>query len=341
MTTDVDWERLLELALTNRVAVPLATCMGEKSDVPDGVRRRLAMHELRLRQVVEAQKEEFERILPLVLEDNDVILLKGIAYVYTIYRERPLRPIGDIDLLVDRTTCWSLFGHLGDHWVVPRKVRERCNLISLEYHHNLNINSWWYSKLGAMKMEELWGRSVRLAVSGLTVGILSPEDNFIYLAFHNVIKGFCKLYRFVDMLQNLGYAPIDWDAVIDRSHRYRITRAVWANCMMLNALRPGAVPVRVLRQLQPSELTRRVVGRLFSPEATLQHPRPSSLLVRALLVRPGTIHKVLFGDLFRYFMKLQSNVYAFCLKLPVVGNVSKSITTKLKGLLIVDKEANP
>jgi hypothetical protein len=332
-STGVDWVRLLKCAEANRVVVSLAHCLVGCDAVPAKVKWMLVAYELRLQQSINAQKDEFERVLPTILRDNEVILLRGISYAYTIYKDIPIRPIGDVDLLVDMPVTLSFYGHISDHLVVPQEVRESCKLLYLEYHRDLNINAWWYSSLSRIRMSELWERSLPLTIAGHHVRLLSREDAFIYLSYHNVAKGFCRLYRFVDMLHILADGSLDWDAIVDRSKQYKLTSSVWANCVMLNTLRPGTVPAQVVRQIQPGSIVRRLVGRTFSPEAVIHfhHRRsPSSLLVRLLLVRLGIAHKVVFGDVFRWLGDGSQRLYEMCLAVPMARKVVKSALDTVK-----------
>jgi hypothetical protein len=330
ITPELDWERLLQSAVSNRLVVVLSRFLFSNRTVPKHILSSLHLLVLSLHGSVAAEKEEFERILPLITGRNRIILLRGIAYVYTIYKNWPIRQIGDVDLLVDKVNTTSLFGHIGDHLIVPNEVKEKCSLLYLEYHRDLNINSWWYSRMASLPMSELWGRSMNLTVAGNAVGVLSAEDNLIYLSYHNVSKGFSRLYRFVDMLSIIAQSTLDWGAVVERSKRYKLSRPVWANCLVLNMIRPGTIPAEVISQLQPGRMIRWLVGCLFSAEQILQEPRPSGLLVRVLLARPGVLHKVLLGDLFRWAGSFTLLLYGSCLSMPIVGRICKRIVNLFK-----------
>jgi hypothetical protein len=334
-----DWNYLITMALRNRVIVPLSMQLGESSTVPREVRRRLVAHRQSVGRAVAHAKASFEQVVPAIVELTDVILLRGIAYAYTLYRDHPARRIGDIDLLVNRPTTYSLSGWLADHHHVPRHIQGRC-AVSLEFHVDLNVNSSWCSRVGRLRMAQLWERRQFLSVAGCTVGTLAPEDNLVYLAYHNVAKGFVGLYRFVDLIALIRTTPPEWDVVIERARTYKVARALWINSVMINVIRPGTVPDRVINTLEPSHVTRSTIGRLFSVTRVMHDPNVArrygqrtmvpnaakSLLVRAVLIRPATAHNVLFGTAYRHAFRWYGSLF----RLPFFGPLLERARDRLQ-----------
>jgi hypothetical protein len=270
----LDWERVLRLATENKVLLPVARELLGEPAVPPDVRRRLAFAALHIEGACKRLIQDFERVLPRVVQRNRVILLRGIAYSYTIYRGRVRRPIGDVDLLIDTPAVASISGRFGDHHHVPADVVANANGHTLEYHHDCNRYDFGGARVARIAMSELWARRRRLTVRGVEVAVLCAEDAIVYLSLHNVLKGFSNLYRFMDMLELLRAEQVDWDAVARNATRYGVSRALWMNARVLNALHAGAVPGDVVQALRPSPWVERLLLRLFDFDLILHDPNP-------------------------------------------------------------------
>ena len=307
----VDWQRVVLTAKQNRVLIPLSERLLDIPEVPAKIRAALVVHERAVHDSVRAVQTAFERALPVILRRNKILLMRGMALAYTLDRERPSRLVGvDVDLLIDRPSYPSISGRFLDHHHIPADVMAQ-SPPTLEYHYDLNFKSSWCVRLGKIAMGELWARRRTLRINDLEVGLLAPEDEIIYLSFHNAAKGFVGLYRFLDIARILGAHEIDWDEVIERSIRYKVAPSVWASLSVAESLTPGSVPREVLSRLAPGGLTRALVVRLLDPTVILHDPRHSDdprrsrwsralrkgLLFRVLLARPGTLLKIAIGPL--------------------------------------------
>ena len=85
----------------------------------------------------------------------------------------------------------------------------------IEYHHNLNTSSLG-SKIARIDMAELWGRASNIAIGQCHAGILAAEDNFVYLSYHNISRGFVGLYRFTDTIDFVRLRKLDWSKIVYR-----------------------------------------------------------------------------------------------------------------------------
>jgi hypothetical protein len=301
LATTVNWQIVRATAIRNGVLGWVAAQASALAVTPRTVRLQLLADLSTIRARVERTVDIFEQALPLILRHHDIIILRGMAYAYTRRGERPLRDIGDIDVLIEQPTCPSVSGWLRDHHHVPADVSLRWPR-TFEYHHDLN--ACWGPRIARIDMREFWRRRRRLEVAGHAVGVLAPEDDFLFLCFHNVIKGFVKLYRFLDLLQVIAHHDMQWDAIVERAARYRISRAVWMNCCVANLLRPGAVPPHVVKACRPPAWIARPLLRHITPAALLHDPNPAgddpvrsrgrqlrkALFVRALLLHRQNAH---------------------------------------------------
>lgn len=306
----MDWNRVVDSASRNRVLVRLAHHLS-RHPLPGPVKARLIDLYLRAQGRVHVVKEGFEKALPVILKRHPrVILLRGILYCYTIYAQDLKRNMGDIDLLLDKRPTFSVAGYLRDHYSPQDEVlRALPEGLDLEYHYDLGVYTSWGMRTAKIDMKELWGRSRPLSIGQHEVGMLSPEDNLIYLCHHNLTKGFVGLYRFVDMYRILQTYSIDWEELLRRAQRYRVVRAIWLNGCVLEQIYGDVLPAGLLRRIQPPPPFRQIILHLLDfrsilhdPHPDLRYPHSSSfrnakrvLMIMLTLVRPGNLHKILWA----------------------------------------------
>lgn len=270
----LDWSSIINTSLRNRVLVRVFNCLQQRASIPVTFGRMAALYELKLTADTARLKTAFEKALPSIVKHNRIILLRGIANAYTIHKTRPVRELGDIDLLIDRPLCPSVSGVFDDHHHVPSDIDTVLRPF-IEYHHDLNTHQPLGRKVARMDMALLWKRGSQISISQYEVGILAPEDTFIYLSFHNFCKGFVGLYRFIDMIDLIKCSELNWSEIVNRAHDSHLARAVAVNCFVLDALWPGIIPQSVTRDLELSRIANHVLGRLFDIRLLVHDPNPA------------------------------------------------------------------
>jgi len=130
------------------------------------------------------------------------VFLKGASLTLTAYADPKLRPMRDIDLLVDRENAWkardiassigfSTAPHLAPHGLddkhhLPVMVRD--GLVSLEIHHRLSQRGWD----GELALAEfLLERALRHPLADEQVSVADPVTNLLHLVAH---AGISNLY---------------------------------------------------------------------------------------------------------------------------------------------------
>ena len=309
----VDWTHFLVLAAANRVLIGCVGALEADYDLPPAVLSTRDYYRRQVQSDVARVKRRFEDLLPKMSFLNRIILLRGVAYACGRPTQAATRRIGDLDILIDEPAVMSLGGVSGDHFDVPAEIIAAARgEVVVEFHHDLNVSSRFGRHGASMNMAEFWARSTDLVINGLKVGLLSPEDNIIYLSFHNIVHRFELIYRFVDMIQIIKENNISWDEVVGRSRRYGLTRALWLNLTLLDRLHPGIVPSRIIALVAPTWLLRRLILRFVNDGRILKRDempgagsRFTSLLNRVRnaplvylsLVRPTRIHHLLLQKL--------------------------------------------
>jgi hypothetical protein len=336
----VDWDVILSTCIENRATVWVADQVLHAAATPAWAKARFAAEVETVARAVRKVTMAFEEAVPTIVQRHEVTLLRGIAYAHTIYKRRVVRRLGDIDLLIDTPTVASISGLLNDHHHVPQELRDRWPMVRFEYHHDLN--ACWGVRIASFDMRELWARRRLLQVNGCSVGVLAAEDDFTYLCFHNVVKGFVRVYRFVDLLQIAKTRDLDWNVIIERAHRYGVSGPVWINCVAVNQFWPGTVPLEVVQAVKPAAAQARLLLHAFSGHAILHDPNPalrnehsSRILqfrkvcfVQAALLRKENIIALTLACAVRLLTDLYSRVYAA----PLLGAALRRMRTRFREL---------
>ena len=130
----------------------------------------------------------------------DVIVLKGAALAETVYGDRSLRPMRDVDLLIRDEHLVEFEQHLatrgyvlGREWARARqwhrdhdyhlayyKRPDGLPTASVELHWHLESPLWPFH----VDLEGLWMRAVPATVAGVRTKVLSAEDTLLHLCVH-------------------------------------------------------------------------------------------------------------------------------------------------------------
>jgi Uncharacterised nucleotidyltransferase len=248
-TTPIDWALLLEAAARHHLAplvlqglreIPTQRCL---TKAPASFLARLenirhlelAKACLRLHHVDE---------LGAVAHRNgvDVYLLKGAAFAATLYRDPGLRPMSDIDVLVDPShlAIWSreleglgyLLVDVSDH---ASCYRQRATGVLVELHRSLT------SAAGFLGLDTgaFLSRSRPLdAGDGIRLRTLSWEDHLLHLCLHaSFHHGFRQPgVNAWDAVAIVEHGDLDLDAFVERARERRLAPWVYGGLAMTAAL---------------------------------------------------------------------------------------------------------
>ncbi len=198
----VDWPRAADLACQNRVGPLVHSALRRVPLPPDA---RPALEILKSAYVATAARNavlfrELTTVLgALSAERIPVIVLKGAALADTVYAERALRPMADIDLLIreeDLEEAERRLGSIGyeaahdprtkedlrgrhHHWVF-RSARPGASDIPIELHWNLDPPG----RPAAWDIPALFERAEAASIAGADALVLCPEDFLLHLCVH-------------------------------------------------------------------------------------------------------------------------------------------------------------
>jgi hypothetical protein len=177
------------------------------------------------------------------------LLLKGAALTHGVYDVPGLRPIGDVDLLVEPVHAAAALGVLsGIGWQPQRRIDHRDRLLA----HSLNLykpphgslDVHWYVLSECCWPDAdrgFWRRARPLPSAGPAALTLSPADQLLHICLHGLRWSPVHAGHWVaDAVQVLAHADgaLDWDVLLDESRRRRMS------LHMLEALRVIRYAVR-------------------------------------------------------------------------------------------------
>jgi predicted house-cleaning noncanonical NTP pyrophosphatase (MazG superfamily) len=205
----------------------------------------------------------------------EIILLKGMALIQTIYPNIALRPIYDIDILIHpqdfafAKAGLEALGYLNSAFYREDFYQDN---IMVDVHEELinitRIKS--RRKAHRIDMDEFWKNSLAIEINGQGARILSPEHTLMELCLHLTLHhGLQGLVWFVDIARLVEYYKneIDWNKFIKETSDYRINRPVYYALFYVNKILRQDIPEYVLNQLKPERqnlLERKIFNLILS-----------------------------------------------------------------------------
>jgi hypothetical protein len=269
----VDWPAVLALALPQNLAPLLYQriyALNLVSAVPATVLVALQAQYLRSANRGMWLVRQFDTILAgLNAARIPVIPLKGIYLAQAVYQNPALRPMSDIDILLqsqDMAPGVDVLKALGYQPVRPFDLRSEFKFHrhlpafiqpgwpALEVHNALQEPSDPFS----IDLGGLWSRASETSIGSRAITALEPHDLLLYLcinvAFHDLfhvgLKGLYDLGAVIAHFQ----ATLDWDELYRRCQSWRAARLVYITLSLAHRLLDAAVPAEFLARLAPPQL---------------------------------------------------------------------------------------
>jgi len=280
LSPDLNWAYFLERARQEGIVSLAYKALSEidyaKSIVPQDIWARLE----RCYYTVAARNtllfEKMNNILNSLNQANiEVIILKGMDLVQTIYPDIALRPMYDIDILIYKR----------DFSLVEDKLRELGYINSPSYPEdfhkdNMMVDVHWdlmnitrvrsRNQAYQIDIDEIWKSSRLKEMDGQRVRILSPEHCLMDLCLHLTLHhGLSGLIWFVDITRLIEHykSEIDWNKFIEDSLRYKIYKPIFYVLSYVKEVLGQDVPEFVLDGLRPKgqgSLERRIFNLILS-----------------------------------------------------------------------------
>lgn len=198
------------------------------------------------------------------------LLLKGAALAITVYPSFAERPMGDVDLLVDRDRAEDAFESLqtmgwrwnstefprsryGGHHHFPPLHDARGMDVRLELHTDLFVEGSPF----ALDAARLMAESTEVAVGRGRARIPSPEHLLLHTCIHYtwshmMLFGAWRSFR--DVIA-LSAAELDWDRFAFEARRHRAESACFWTLRLAERLAGATLPREVMTRLERSTST--------------------------------------------------------------------------------------
>lgn len=175
------------------------------------------------------------------LEGIDSILLKGSVLAELVYRDIGLRPMDDIDILVQESKLRDVenlmlendykavhvvksqfIGKSEPRHHLPQFIRDN-NIFEIHWHlHNSNPGY-------EISMDDMWKRALQVQINNVNAKILRFEDMLMHLCVHmddHLSFGKARFTGFCDIAEILRMDRLNWEYVLSCSRKYKIDMIV-------------------------------------------------------------------------------------------------------------------
>ncbi|MBL7196658.1 MAG: nucleotidyltransferase family protein [Candidatus Omnitrophica bacterium] len=233
---------------------------------------------------------ELQKVVSLLNHAQiQVIVLKGASLLGTVYKNIGLRPMVDVDLLVERKDFSKIKSilHQAGYQKADNLDQEslekfggeirlcKKGRLSLDIHSNLSQ----YERFGnifRIDMDgEIWNKSKTYKAPVGELRILNPSHLIMHLCMHQAIAHyFAGLFRFCDLRETvLTYQQdIDWHDLILKVERYKIKKIVYYSLFFTQELFGRIVSDDVLEALRPNKKQRILTDFFVSKKKILSLP---------------------------------------------------------------------
>jgi predicted nucleotidyltransferase len=311
--TESDWSEFIKLSSLHGVApilYKLLQTQRSKNNIPGWVIRKL-----RVLYVLNATKQndmlnEFSKVFRKLNGDGvSFIVLKGPHLAEVVYRDWALRPMGDLDILVneeDLSKASSSLQEIGysnrksesphQHHHLPQFLKEGAAPIEI----HLGISSTWPVAFTA-DYDGLWERAQRVKIGGVEILVLSLEDLILNLSLHACQHNFrIRLMHIYDISQTLRQykSQINWVELVSRAHLWNSIKALYLTLEVTHDLLGISVPEEVMKNLGPQDYNAQFLKgaevQILSLESSVTEHFAEILETKTLLAKL----KLIWGRLF-------------------------------------------
>ncbi len=217
--------------------------------------------------------DNLSRFLKIINDKGiKVIVLKGAILAETVYRDIGLRPMGDIDILIQHGDKEMVCKNIGLKRVkgmlfsfnpgVVEKSNDKTKIEDALYDIHVNIHGRGLP-LRETITKKLWEDAIPVRISGVSALKLCPEHELLHLIVHG--DYFLKLLWLCDIaeLVRSHNGIMDWQKVINNAKQYGYKNIYFFQLLSARMLLDAPVPDDVLLQLRPNKFKTYLVKRII------------------------------------------------------------------------------
>ncbi len=352
-SSGLDWAGLLEKAARQGVAqflyYHLWECQEAWLSIPKNCQERLRQIYYGIAGQNWLMQKELTNITSFLNETQiSVILLKGAGLLGTVYKNIALRPMVDVDLLVEEESLSKLKLLLS---VAGYQKADRLNQESLE---KFSKEVYFYKEGGLLldiratlsqgerfenifridMSKEAQRKSKEYNNTGTTLRILDPNHLIMHLCLHQAVNhSFRGLFRFVDLREAiLAYnAEIDWKELIIKAKYYKIRTILYYALYLTQELFGPVVKDEIIESLRPNRIQLALINFFIDKNKILSLPDENPgykryiaqvLMMDKFLDMLRLIFKSLFPSrewlIYKYSITDKSKVLSYRLRHPFI-----------------------
>jgi hypothetical protein len=308
--SDLDWHDLHQVAQTESLAPLLYQIVRDRNIIPAPVEQQLrdAYYHNACRNTF-LLRELGDVLHHMAKEGVDVILLKGAALAEGVYGDIAVRPMSDLDLLIQQPDLpiarrvLAALGYMPSYLemhagfniefrneeplykpgLIDTYIDLHWKLISPSYYQRVLPTDWF------------WETALPTQVGSAPALVLGHEAQVLYLSahlLHHGGRGILWLHDVAEVLTSYQ-VQIDWEQILLRSQAYNLVLSVQQVLTQVADRWHAPIPANVLEQLrvlQPSHHEAQVFTWL-----TNKHSTVAQLFFTDLVGIPNWLHKLYFA----------------------------------------------
>ncbi len=255
--------------------------------------------------------DESSRVLKSFEEKGiPVVALKGIVLAEFIYKNVALRPMADVDLLVQKRNLSEITKTLFElgFEILPQEKRATIKYMNeshfvkhqenIKHLPSLIINIHWDLTAparfkGATKIntQQMISKARPGKVAWSNILVMAPEDQILWVIYHATFQHpFIGLLQLCDVAEliKLKENELDWQSLVKTSRNGRIATATYYFLSSSKRLLGAPIPGWVLKALAPNLLKRHLLNILLVKSGFLTkcptHSVPSRYLLQTLML---------------------------------------------------------
>jgi len=270
----LDWSVLVSKAIRQGVASFLYYHLSRLdeiwSNIPEESKNKLKQFYYNILGRNNSIQIELQKVISLLNHAQiQVIVLKGASLLETVYKNIGLRPMSDVDLLVEKKDLSKIksilyeVGYRKPDYLDQESLEKfggeihlcKKGGVFLDIHTNLSQYERFCNILRIDSDEEIWTKSKRYKTSEGELRTLNPAHLIMHLCMHHALAhSFVGLFRFCDIRETvLAYQEdIDWHDFIVKVKRFKIKKIIYYSLFFNQELFGQLVSEDILEALKPN-----------------------------------------------------------------------------------------
>ncbi|WP_076418111.1 nucleotidyltransferase family protein [Colwellia sp. UCD-KL20] len=223
------------------------------------------------------KREQLNKIVKLFSKDNiDIILLKGMAFNYSLYTDTSPRVSNDIDILV-KEKDWLKAKEILNSIMKPLTINnaqvfddlyETTFIPENKFGAVVDLHkSLIHPILFNIKEQDIWMNSHALReFDGQSVRVLSPEHNLVHQALHAYKDMEFSKYNLVDTYEIMKIRNINLNKAIAISEQWGAKVPLYFLLQQCVSVMGLTIEREVLQSISPNNITKLIANKLLNSE---------------------------------------------------------------------------